>query len=293
MAANMSPSEMVQTNENLLAQFMSGLDNVSETTKNDYHAKLRNLMKHVQFDADENDIESYLNTVPNPNTRSNKANAIIRLRKSLDLPYQSIQSYREGIRSDIRQHRKLQAKANLDKLVSYDELMTELDKLSGAQYFMNYMYAKHGLRNQDINCVYRNRVGKGEKVTENTLTFNPKAKNPRMLLKIVDYKTANVYGPKEIEMKDPRLFAELKGMNLKNKQYIFGTQSGKKPTLNHMNVRAMKESINKYGEGRIAKILVKHLIDTDNHEAVAELSKTRGTALSTLYTHYNTYDNKL
>ena len=78
----MSPSEMVQTNENLLAQFMSGLDNVSETTKNDYHAKLRNLMKHVQFDADENDIESYLNTVPNPNTRSNKANALIRLRKS-------------------------------------------------------------------------------------------------------------------------------------------------------------------------------------------------------------------
>jgi hypothetical protein len=60
-----------------------------------------------------------------------------------------------------------------------------------------------------------------------------------------------------------------------------------------MNVRAMKESINKYGEGRIAKILVKHLIDTDNHEAVAELSKTRGTALSTLYTHYNNYDNKL
>ena len=293
MAGNPDPMAMLNSNENLLTQFLQSLDNVSETTKNDYHAKLRNLMKHIPFDADENDIESFLNTVENPNTRSNKANAIIRLRKALNMPYENIQSYREGIRNDIKQHRKIQAKVNLSKLIAYDELMSELDKLQGAQYFMNYMYAKHGLRNQDINCVYRTRLGKDEKVSENTIQFNPKAKNPRIVMKIVDYKTANVYGPKTIEIKDKRLFDELKGLNLKNKQYVFGTQAGKKPTLNHMNVRAMKDSINKYGEGRIAKILVKHLIDTDNHEAVAELSKTRGTALSTLYTHYNTYDNKL
>ena len=58
-----------------------------------------------------------------------------------------------------------------------------------------------------------------------------------------------------------------------------------------MNVLASRRSINQYGEGRIAKILIKHLLDTKQYGEIEALSKQRGTALSTIYSSYNLYNN--
>jgi altronate dehydratase len=96
-----------------------------------------------------------------------------------------------------------------------------------------------------------------------------------------------------IEIRDARLLAELKSMDLTKGKHIFTTQDGKKATLNYMNVIASRDSIRGYGEGRIAKILVKHLIDTKQFDKVEALSKQRGTALGTIYTTYNIMDNKV
>ena len=283
------PEKPMKTNDDYLKEFIEQLDTASECTKADYAAKLRKLKNDVKFDDTEENIEEFLKSIENPNTRSNKANALIRLRRHFQFPTQKLTDYREDVKAEIRHHRKLQAKSNLENLITYDELLAKLDEMSGKKYFMNYMYCKHGLRNQDINMVFRKRL-KGEP-TENTLVFNPLAKKPKMTMHIVDYKTAKTYGPKVITVTDKRLFEELKGMNMKNGQYVFATRDNCKPTLNYMNVRACKDSINNYGEGRIAKILVKHLLDNQRHDEVQELSRTRGTALQTLYTHYNTYDN--
>ena len=151
-------------------------------------------------------------------------------------------------------------------LISYEELLRELDKLSGRDYVMNYLWAKHGLRNKDVNAVYKTRRPKT--IAENTVVFNPKAKMPKVEYLIVDYKAANTYGDKAIPITDKRFFDELKGLGLKNNQYIFATKDGKKATVNYMNVLASKRSINQYGEGRIAKILVKHLLDTSQYGKV-------------------------
>ena len=188
-------------------------------------------------------------------------------------------------------HRKVTAEGNLASMISYDALLDEVHNMRGSQYFMNHMFCHHGLRVKDINCMYRNRLKEGETPTENTIVFNPRAKNPKMTMHVVDYKTAKRYGPKVIPLTDPRLFHELKSLNLKNKQYIFATKANKKPSCNYMNVQSCANSVNKYGEGKIAKILIKHLIDTGQHDKVVELSKSRGTAVSTLYSHYNVYDN--
>jgi len=185
------------------------------------------------------------------------------------------------------------AEKNLTSMISYEELLNEVDKLHGGKYFMNYMFCHHGVRVKDINCMYRKRLKPDEVPTENTLVFNPHAKKPKMTMHIVDYKTAKHYGPKVIHMTDPRLYEELKSMRMKNKQYVFATRANTKPSCNYMNVRSCAESVNKYGEGKIAKILIKHLIDTGQHDKVVELSKSRGTAISTLYSHYNVYDNNV
>ena len=60
-------------------------------------------------------------------------------------------------KSEIRIHRKQKSKDNFESLMSYAELLEELEKLSGRTYVMNYMWIKHGLRNQDINVVFKTR----------------------------------------------------------------------------------------------------------------------------------------
>jgi hypothetical protein len=277
--------------KNLLDDFLAGQTHVSETTKNDYFMKLRSLQRLMPLESKEDDWLDVCKSIENPNTRSNKTNALIQLRCFHDLPCAKLQDLKEHTRSEIKQHRKMKAKDNLALLIPYDELLAEVDKLHGSQYYMNYMFSHHGLRVKDINCQYRNRLKAGETVTENTVVFNTDAKRAKITMIVVDYKTAKVYGPKVLHLTDSRLFDELKSLNLKNKQYVFSTKSVTKPSCNYMNVRSCAESVNKYGEGKISKILVRHLIDTGQHDKVAELSKTRGTALSTLYTHYNVYDN--
>jgi len=289
VTANVTANVTVEPN--LLDNYLENLSEVSETTKNDYFVKLRGLKKKMPLDGDEDDWLDFFKGIENPNTRSNNTNALIQLRLHHNLPCKRLQDLKEATKSDIRMHRKIVAKHNMKSMISYEDMINEVQKMHGGQYFMNHMFSKYGLRVKDINCRYRNRMKEGELPTENTIIFNPKAKKPKMTMHIVDYKTAKHYGPKVIHMTDFRLFEELKSLNLKNKQYVFATKANNKPSCNYMNVRSCAESVNKYGEGKMAKILIKHLIDTGQHDKVVELSKTRGTAMSTLYSHYNVYDH--
>ena len=246
-------------------------------------------MKEVRFDDTEENIINFLQIIENPNTKTNKCFVVIRLRRYFKLPTSYMETMREDIKKEIAIHRKSKARENMDKLMTYAELLDELDKLSGRDYVMNYFWVRHGLRNQDINLKMVSK--KPATITENTLIFNPKLKKPKMIMHVVDYKTAATYGPKMIEITDARLASELKALDINNR-HIFETRDGKKATMNYMNVLANKNSIKKYGEGRIAKILLKHLIDSQQYDKIEELSKVRGTALATIYTSYNIMDNK-
>ena len=275
-----------------LDTFFNDMDGkMSEVTKKDYRVKLNKLQTQIDFDSDEDKLIDFFKGIENPNTRSNKVFVVVRLRRHFGYPVKELEDFREGIKSEIRHHRKETSKEDLESLISYEQLLDELNELHGVQYYMNYLYAKHGLRNQDINAVYLPRAIKLPPF-ENTIVFNPKAKKPKAVLHVVDYKTSGTYGPKKIVITNPRFIEELKSLDLKKGDFLFPTKEGKKATMNYMNVIAGRDSIRNYGEGRIAKILVKHLIDTSQYDKISDLSKTRGTALSTLYTSYNVMDNK-
>ena len=258
------------TNDAHLQSFIEGAK-AGESTMRDYVTKLTKLAKEVNFGDPESSLVEHLSTVENPNTRSNKAFALIRMRRHLKLPTFELETMRE----------------DLEKLVSYDELLTKLEGLSGKDYIMNYMWVKHGLRNKDINVAVKRK--KPKDITENVIVFNPNLKSPKATYYITDYKTANTYGNKSIVIKDQRFFEELSKLGLKNDQYLFAKQDGTKATVNYMNVLASRRSINQYGEGRIAKILIKHLLDTKQYSTIEQISKQRGTALSTIYSSYNLY----
>lgn len=285
--AKLSP-DTIANNKAMYEDFMTNVE-LSTVTKKDYAAKLGKLMKEVRFDDTEENIINFLQMIENPNTKTNKCFVVIRLRRYFKLPTSYMETMREEIKKEIAIHRKSKARENMDKLMTYAELLDELDKLNGRDYIMNYFWVRHGLRNQDINLKVVSK--KPAIITENTLIFNPKLKKPKMIMHVVDYKTAATYGPKMIEITDARLASELKALDINNR-HIFETRDGKKATMNYMNVLANKNSIKKYGEGRIAKILLKHLIDSQQYDKIEELSKVRGTALATIYTSYNIMDNK-
>ena len=285
--AKLSP-DTIANNKAMYEDFMTNVE-LSTVTKKDYAAKLGKLMKEVRFDDTEENIINFLQMIANPNTKTNKCFVVIRLRRYFKLPTSYMETMREEIKKEIAIHRKSKARENMDKLMTYAELLDELDKLSGRDYIMNYFWVRHGLRNQDINLRLVSK--KPATITENTLIFNPKLKKPKMIMHVVDYKTAATYGPKMIEITDARLASELKALDINNR-HIFETRDGKKATMNYMNVLANKNSIKKYGEGRIAKILLKHLIDSQQYDKIDELSRVRGTALATIYTSYNIMDNK-
>lgn len=284
--------ERTASNMKLIDEFEKGLMGVTDSTKREYCQKLRQMAPFLNFleETDEPVIQ-FLASIENPNTRSNKAFALLRLRRHFNICSDALEDYRDAQKKEIRIYRKEKAKCNDENLLCYDDLLKELDVLQGRRYIMNYLYCRHGLRNKDINLRHFRTPKAGQDCCENAIVFNPKAKNPKTTLYINEYKTLKNYGPKVIPIYDHRFQTELNNLNLKNGAYLFALKDGTKPTDNYMNTRARKDSIKQYGEGRIAKILVKHLIETKQFHKIEDLSKQRGTALGTLYTHYNVMDN--
>jgi len=280
----------MENNAELVKTFLDELD-IGATTKKDYTVKLNKLSKEIKLDDTEDNLKSWFSQIENPNTRSNKIFVVIRLRRHFKMPTSLLEDMRADLKKEIVIHRKQKAKDNVESLVSYEELLKELDTKTGRDYYMNYLYAKHGVRNKDINVKIVHKTPKQDP-TENTMVFNPKLKKPLIKMYIVDYKTADTYGDKYFEIKDQRLYDEIKSLSLKNNDYMFSTRDGQKATVNYMNVLATKNSLFKYGEGRIAKILLKNLIDTQQYDKIERLSNQRGTSLQTLYTSYNIMDNK-
>jgi len=280
----------MENNRELVKTFLDEID-VGATTKKDYTVKLNKLSKEIKLDDTEDNLATFFNKIENPNTRSNKIFVVIRLRRHFKMPTSLLEDMRGDLKKEIVIHRKQKAKDNLESLVSYEELLKELDTKTGRDYYMNHMYVKHGVRNKDINVKIVHKTPKQDP-TENTMVFNPKLKKPLIKLYIVDYKTANTYGDKYFEIKDKRLYDEIKSLSLKNNDYMFATRDGQKVNVNYMNVLATKNSLFKYGEGRIAKIYIKHLLNSEQYDKIDTLSKQRGTSLGTLYTSYNIMDNK-
>ena len=136
---------MSRTNDACLQSFVEGAK-AGESTRRDYVMKLTKLAKEVNFGDPESSLVEHLSTAQNPNTRSNKAFALTRLRRHLKLPTFELEPMREDLKKDIQTHRKEKATADLGKLVSCGGLLTKLEALSGRDYIMNYMWLKHGLR---------------------------------------------------------------------------------------------------------------------------------------------------
>jgi len=267
----------------LVKQYLDESDRkITDTTKKTYEGIGANIPFNIQTNSQATIIKKLKELIENPNTRSLYLNLIILVRQHLKEETDKLVKERNVIRKEITELRKSKLGELKSDLPKKDELMNQLNNLTGIQYIINYLFLHFGLRNKDLNL----KFGKGENKDTNYIYV--KGKN--VLLDINDYKTDGSYGAKLIKINDAKFIRELKELKKKDGDYLFPKRNGEKMKVSTFNERVKALSINNLGETTIFKVLIADLIDKKDFGKIEQLVKTRGTSLSTILKSYNIYN---
>ena len=226
----------------------------------------------------------------NPNTLQLYLNMIILVRKFNDEEVDKLIKFRNSLSDSIKQTRKDNLDKMDDNLPTLNYIKDSLDKLTGIRYIINYLMINHGLRNKDLNLKFLKVLP--ENKDENYII--QKGKN--VILNINDFKTDTTYGTKEIKINNSKFLKELKSLNLKDGDYLIPMKNGDKiSNIITFNDRILKLTIDRLGQNRLVKIVVKDLLNKKDFEKLDQISKDRGTSMEVLLKSYNLFngnDNK-
>lgn len=275
-----------QTNQELLLKYIESIqDKISDQTKKTYTQISNNLPFNV-LTTQPTIIKKLNELYKNPNTKALYLNMIILVRRDNQEGTDKLIKFRNSLRDDIIKTRKDKMTEIKDTLPSYSDLVLKLNELKGLRYIINYLFINFGLRNKDINLKYVSKLSE-DKEDENYLIHN---KN-KVLLKINDYKTDKSFGEKSIPITDKKFIQELKNLKIEDGSYLISKKSGEKLKPSSFGERVLNLSIDKLGEAKIFKILVKYLLDKKDFNKIEELVNTRGTSMATILKSYNIYSN--
>ena len=217
----------------------------------------------------------------NPNTLQLYLNMIILVRLYNEEETDKLIKLRNSLKDEIIKNRKENLTKLDDTLPSADKVFEELDKLSGLRYIINYLMMHHALRNKDINLNIVKSIP--ENKDENYLMHKG-----RVHLNINDYKTEKSHGSKNIKISDARFIKELKSLDLKDGDYLISMKNGDKiKNVSTFNDKILNLTIDKLGQNKLTKIVIKDLLNNKSFDKLEQLSNDRGTSLSVLLKSYN------
>ena len=262
-------------------------DNYTASTLALYKSQLNTMADKFSFKTRQSTVLKYFATIKNVNTKSNKLNAIILLRKYFNAKTDLLSDTREGNFKDIETHRKTSLSKLDETLISYEELMTKLNAMDTKWYMLNYMYIQFGLRNKDVNVRYVDDLPEPEdRKKENLIIYEDGV--VEMYINV--YKTAKSYDEKILKITDEKFIKIFLDQKLKDGNYLFSKGDGQPYTNHSFNVISGRHSIDKLGETKIMKILVKHYLNDNDFKKLNELQASRGSSLTTILKSYNLYN---
>ncbi len=217
----------------------------------------------------------------NPNTLQLYLNMIILVRRYNEEETDKLIKLRNSLKDEIIKNRKENLTKLDESLPTADKVFEELDKLSGLRYIINYLMMHHALRNKDINLKFVKSVPDSK--DENYLVHKG-----RVHLNINDYKTEKSHGSKSIKISDSRFIKELKSLDLKDGDYLIAMKNGDKiKNVSTFNDKILNLTIDKLGQNKLTKIVIKDLLNNKSFDKLEQLSNDRGTSLSVLLKSYN------
>lgn len=219
----------------------------------------------------------------NPNSLALHLNIIILIRKDNDLDTDKLIKFRNTLSDSIRESRKSKLKKIDPTLPTADELKNKLENETGIRYVINYLMINYLLRNKDINLKFVKSIPK-----EKTENYIKNKSGSGLELVISDYKTKSKYGVKKIVIEDEKFISEFNNMALNFGEYLLAKGNGSKiDNVSTFNERIVKYTIDKLGQNKISKIIVKDLLQNHNYDELEKLAKDRGTSLSVILNSYN------
>jgi len=275
-----------KTNVNLIDEYIEKITSdkkVSEGTIKTY----KNIGTNLSFNllsTQPTIIKKLKETYDNPNTLQLYLNMIILVRRHNEEETDKLIKFRNSLRDDIIESRKKNLHDLDEKLPKPDYIMEELNNLNGIRYILNYLMINNALRNKDINLKFVKSLP--ENKTENYLML--KGKN--IILDINDYKTDSKYGTKIIKISDEKFINEIKKMKLDDGDYLLSMKNGDKiKNSSTFNDKILNLTIDRLGQNRLVKIMIKDLLNRKSFDRLEQMSKDRGTSLDILLKSYNLY----
>ncbi len=268
----------------LVEQYLETNKDISDNTIKTY----TNIGKNIPFNiltSQPTVIKKLEELIDNPNTKALYLNLLILLRRENKEETDKLIKFRNDLRDKIISLRKEKLGDLKKELPKKTELMEKLNEMNGISYIINYLFLTFGLRNKDINLKF---VKKTPDNKENYLILTPS----KAELVINDYKTDDTFGQKKLVVKDKKFIKELKGMGLKENDYLICKKNGDKLKTSTFNERIKNISIDRLGETTIFKVLIADLIENNNFKDIEKLVESRGTSLNTIMKSYNVYNSK-
>ena len=228
----------------------------------------------------------------NPNTLQLYLNMIILIRRYNDEPTDMLVKLRNSLRDDIIKIRKENLSELNDKLPTKSYIIEQLNNMSGIRFVLNYLIIHHALRNKDMNLLIIESEKSMDDENQNYMVINKKKKMIKLVIN--DYKTEDKYGTKEIKITDSDFYKNvLKLYNEKDSKFLMQLKNGDKiKSISTLNDKILNLTIEKLGQNKIVKIVIKDLLNNKSFDKLEQLSKDRGTSLEVLLKSYNLYNGE-
>ena len=253
---------------------------VQEKTKQGYRNRYKRMVKDgfevpIGDNEELDKVKEYINTIEKNNSKMDLLNMIAIIRKGLGKPITTIDEYRVIMRKETELKNVEKMSQRKDTLIEYDQFESELDnvykKKEWTKYIINYLWFNYGVRNEDVNAKVITRK-KDMNETENYLLIQ----KDKVIYIRNKYKTFSTYGKIVIDITDRKFRLACKKVNgyLLNQEAELGND-------------LKKYYILKMTERDIFNIIVDKYYKDKDITKINELSKSRGTALSTMKSFYN------
>ena len=285
---------MKTKNTELVAKYLEHIKSekkLSEGTITTY----TNISKNLDFSimlSQKTLIQKLKDLYDNPNTLQLYLNMIILIRRYNDEPTEILVKLRNSLRDSIIKIRRENLSELDDKLPTKSYIIEQLNNMSGIRFVLNYLIAYHALRNKDMNLlIIENEKSMDDKDT-NYMVINKKKKMIKLFIN--DYKTEDKYGTKEIKITDSDFYKNvLKLYNDRDSKFLMQLKNGDKiKSISTLNDKILNLTIDKLGQNKIVKIMIKDLLNNKSFDKLEQLSKDRGTSLDVLLKSYNLHNGE-
>jgi len=241
------------------------------------------------------EILKVLDTVPNPNTRNAYLNVVKKIfmseknKKVLDEKDKEIRVLRQN-------HKKEKfGLLNKSELPTYTELSNLIkNEKNPKKYFVNFLFLKVNVRNQDIAYVKLHKSVEDESELEKDLNHIYIKGNKAVYIRN-KYKTASTHGQKRNLISVKKFVGVVKELLGEDESKLLFSKSNGEPITNGSISSYFRPFLYMLGngkdgllaEGEIMKIVMKYINEEGTFGDLRRVSNNRGTAEATLLNEYD------